>query len=81
MYILRKPRASNHIHVNLDFPRNRASTNPLFPINVRKRTKNQKKKKMKEEREENEEINRLAGLLSSFRPVETAVSAEYIGFI
>lgn len=35
---------SNHIHVNLDFPRNRASTNPLFPINVRKRTKNQKKK-------------------------------------
>lgn len=53
---------------------------PLFPINVRKRTKKQQKKK-KEEREENEEINRSAGLLSSFRPVETAASAEYIGFI
>ena len=69
--------------MNLDFPRNRASTNPLFPINVRKRTKKQKKKEEEEEeeREENEEINRLAGLLSSFRPVETAASAEYIGFI
>lgn len=56
---------------------------PIIP-NQRKK-KNQKsekkKKKMKEEREENEEINRLAGLLSSFRPVETAASAEYIGFI
>ena len=55
---------------------------PIIP-NQRKK-KNQKAKKKKEEeeeREENEEINRLAGLLSSFRPVETAASAEYIGFI
>lgn len=56
---------------------------PLFPINVnhQKNQKAKRKKEKKEEREENEEINRSAGLLSSFRPVETAASAEYIGFI
>lgn len=64
------------------FPSQPRLDQPIIPNQRKKKNqKAKKKKKMKEEREENEEINRLAGLLSSFRPVETAASAEYIGFI
>lgn len=68
----------SHLHESRFSPQPRLDQ-PIIP-NQRKK-KNQKAKKKEEEREENEEINRLAGLLSSFRPVETAASAEYIGFI